>query len=488
MPKKKKASQQDIQQQNEAYMKFFRAIDSYNDIPLWLNGALRKLYTNPYKYTKEQILKFIENPNQFSKELRQLHQYLMNTSFHYKRLVYYFASMLTFDYFLYPIDTNFDDIDKKSFQKSFRKTLDFTEKFNIKDEFSRVMRVILGEDVGYYYLRENNGALTLQRMPSDYCMIVNKNEVGFQYAINLNYFSQPGINIKNYPLEIQNAYNKRTEYPDGWFTLSFENAIAFKFEDTALILPIFMGLYADILDIFEYKEMFKDKSALDASQIIAQRIPMDTKSSKPDALLISLDKAEFFHNNIKKGLPPNVKVVTSPMDINSILVKKEENKDNIVGQAMENFFQSAGVSETLFGKQVTGSVGLLQSIIVDASFVINCYRQFERWINYQLSKRIGRYKFKICFPDITSFNWKDKFDKYLKAAEFGYSKSTVACAMGLTPTQFLGLNYLENTLDMVNILQPLQSSHTQSGTNSGGAPQKDTDQLTDNGLKTRDNK
>jgi hypothetical protein len=60
--------------------------------------------------------------------------------------------------------------------------------------------------------------------------------------------------------------------------------------------------------------------------------------------------------------------------------------------------------------------------------------------------------------------------------------------MGLTPTQFLGLNYLENTLDMVNILQPLQSSHTQSGTNSGGAPQKDPEQLTDNGVKTRDNK
>ena len=92
------------------------------------------------------------------------------------------------------------------------------------------------------------------------------------------------------------------------------------------------------------------------------------------------------------------------------------------------------------------------------------------------------------FPDITYFNRQEKTDSYFKMAQFGFPKSLVACAMGLTPFEFKGLNDFENATNLIEELRPLQSSHTGNVTlDNCGAPSKADGELSDNGLKTKDN-
>lgn len=458
---------------------FTQTISILNMAPYWANEALRQFNNNPYKYTKNDVVMFLKDPLRHEKELRQLHQYLFYASTHYKRLIYYFANILTFDYIVLPYEVDLDNIDIKKFKNNFYDVLKYLEKFSIKDEFLRVMRVILGEDVGYYYLRESSDFVTLQRLPSDRCKLITKTPIGYQYAFDLNYFNVLGVDINSYPEELQEAFKKYQDgKTDNWYIPSIEKAVAFKFEDNGTTIPTFIGLFIDLIELFEYKDILKDQSILSASQLLVQRIPMHN-----DKLVLDYDTSMKFHKTLRDSLPNNVKVVTTPMEVEAFTVNRESALENIVDFAMNNLFKTAGVSQLLFGEKQSSSAGLMQSIIVDVGFVSHCYRQFERWINYQLSKLSGRYKFKLVFPDITIFNRNEKMDKYLKGAEFGYSKFLVASAMGLTPQQFLGTVILDTVFELSDKLIPLQSSHTQT---NRGKKEKPIEDLSEAGVKTRD--
>jgi hypothetical protein len=174
------------------------------------------------------------------------------------------------------------------------------------------------------------------------------------------------------------------------------------------------------------------------------------------------------------------------MEVSAVNFEKTQNQDKIIGFAESSFYKSAGISVLLFNSEAGGSIGLTHSIKTDEEFVLHLYRQFEKWITFQISKVTGKYKFKIFFPDITYFNKSEKFDEYLKAAQFGMPKSLVACSMGLTPNDFMSLTNWENEIDLISELRPLQSSHTSNGADEGGRPSKKVEDLKETGLKTRD--
>jgi hypothetical protein len=88
---------------------------------------------------------------------------------------------------------------------------------------------------------------------------------------------------------------------------------------------------------------------------------------------------------------------------------------------------------------------------------------------------------------MTIFN-KDKYiERLVKNATLGMPvKMDLATALGQTPLEVHGSLYLENdVLKLHEKFIPLSSSYTQSG--SAGAPVKDTGDLTNSGVTTREN-
>lgn len=458
--------------------------------PLWMNAIIKDLTMSPHKYDRDTVLKLIENPQNNEKALKDLHQYLLNTSQHYKRVFYYFATILTFDYILVPTNADEEDVKTPSFKRSLKKVLNWLEKFNLKEEFLKIMPVVIGEDVGFYYLRESETAITLQRMPTDYCKIVAKTDLGYQYAFNMVYFMRPGVNIDDFAPEFkiywEEFINGDSSVPFFWKILEPEKAYVFKWDenDAGILLPL-LGLFLDALEISEFKSLIKSKMQLENWKILFQRIPMkDSKDAKQNEFLIDGKFAGMYHANVKSELPPGVSVVTSPMEITGISLDHAENRDTIVGLGEHNFYSSAGASPLLFGGAVKSAVGVNMGIKVDEAFVLHMYRQFERFINYQLKQISGKYRFKIIFPDITIFNREDKLKSYLNAAQFGYSKSLVAAASGLTPNEFYNLLNYENGLGLLDKLQPLISAHTTTLTDKG-RPQLPDSQIGDKADESR---
>ena len=88
----------------------------------------------------------------------------------------------------------------------------------------------------------------------------------------------------------------------------------------------------------------------------------------------------------------------------------------------------------------------------------------------------------------------EEIDKYSKLASLGLPiKSQLASMLGQTPQAQYGYDFLERQLLKIGIerwTNPLVSSAVQSGnpSDTGGAPEKDPEDLSDEGVNTRDKK
>lgn len=463
--------------------------------PIWQNELLKNINMSPAKYDRKTVEELISNPRSNEKALRDLAQYLENYIMQFNRLVHHYGSILTFDYFIEPTNADAEDMKSKAFKKCYQKVCDWLDSLNPKMVFPQITKMCILEDAKFYYVREVNGQTMLQEMPSAYCKIVNKTELGYQYAFNMYYFMQMGVNIDDYAPEFAQYY---LDFIDGtdknkgymyWVTLDPSKAFVFKFdENRAGQTPPLMGLFVDSVEIAAYKNLLKTKTQLEVWKIILNKIPLhkdEKNGNKKDNFAIAADTAGKFSSLMQSTMPEGVKVVTTPLESETIDFSDSQGKNDIVGIGQQHFYESAGSSPVLFGEKKSNGVGIKASIQTDENYVLHMYRIFERFVNFKLREVSGRFRFKITFPDITRFNQKDKLDSYIQAAQYGFPRLLVAASLGLTPSQLVNLTNFENSLNLDSIMKPLLSAHTQSGKDKSGAPKKSD--VTDEGQKTIDN-
>ncbi|MGG1650434.1 hypothetical protein ABHN03_16650 [Paenibacillus sp. NRS-1775] len=464
--------------------------------PLWQNELLKSLNMSPTTFDRKKIEEMIKNPKANEDALKDLSQYLFNVVMQFNRLVNYYSTIPTFDSFIVAANADEEDMKSTAFKKSRRKAVDIVEKLSLKSTFPNILKGVILEDAKFYYVREFGDSVALQEMPAKYCKIINKTEYGYQYAFNMYYFLQSGVNISDfapefseYYSEFANAKNNKDRY-FYWQPLDPIKAPVFKFDETrAGLTPPLMGLFLDSAEIAHYKSLLKTKTELETWKIIVGQIPMksDTKgASVANNFAIDPNVAGQYTAILQAGVPNGVKVATTPFELKTVDFNQSQTQNNIVGFSQDNFYQAAGSSPVLFGEGALNASGLQASIKVDEGYVIHIYRQFERFINSYLKSKTGRYRYKVVFPDITVFNKTEKFEQYLKAAQFGFSKTLVSLTMGINPEDMQSLLAYENSIDLVEkYLVPLSSSHVQNG-EDGGRPKVSDNDISDDGAKTRD--
>lgn len=463
--------------------------------PIWQNELLKNINMNPVKYNRETVEKLISNPRANEKELRELAQYLENYIMQFNRLVNYYGTILTFDHYLEPTNADEDDMKSTTFKKSYKKALDWLDKFDVKKTLSDITKMVILEDAKFYYVRESENGITLQEMPSDYCKITHKNDLGYQYAFNMMYFNRVGVSLEDFAPEFREYYIDFLQNNDNgsnyfyWQELDPKKAVCFKFdENRAGQTPPLMGLFLDSVEIAAYKSLLKTKTQLDVWKIIYNKIPLHTESkggTTKDNFALQADTVGKFQALMQSAMPEGVKVIASPLDAEAFDFNQSQTNNNIVGIGQQQFYDAAGTSPVLFGSDHQNGTGLQASQKTDESFVMHMYRVYERFINMQLKQVTGKYRFKIRFPNITIFNRSEKFEMYLKAGQFGFPKLLIACSMGLSPSETVNMSNLEKSLDLTSLLTPLASTHTQ--VNNQGRPSMSIEQLGDAGMKTRDN-
>lgn len=458
--KKNKNNQKFVYSKQDAH-KQYREYKSYYNT----NSIYRK-------YDKHEIRRFLERPYYYEERITDVSLYLASTSSHYLRLVYYLSSMLTLDHILVPNGSNFKN--DNEILKSMNKANLYINRFNIKHELAKIIPTIIIEDVFFGYESAVNGTSTIRKLPSKYCKIVGIEDGLYVFTFNFAYFDYNKHLLKDYPKEFRNLYDtyKSTGVREQELDPNL-GAICFKFrDDLTYNFPFFAPLFEDLAELAEKKDIADNNELLNNYKLLLQKIPLKKDARNESDMIFTPDTTKIFHNNLVEAVPNRVGVVTSPMDIEQVSLTGNTNLERTnLSDAQEELFTAAGYGN-IFSSKNSGEGAFKYSNTSDQSVMFKLLRQFERFFNARLKRELGGHKkINIIFPDITYFNRKQATEEYLKLAQFGYPKSLVAIASGMSQSQFLGLNKLESILEIENKLIPLSSTHTQSGSGDIGRPQ-----------------
>lgn len=476
--------------------------------PIWQNQILKDINMNPNGSDRDNAEEMVKNPRGNEAGLRRLSQYLENTVMPLRRLYSYYARMLEWDYQILPqgsIDE--DEFVTSKFKNDINACYDWIEGFNPKKMCSEMMSGAIAEDGKFFYLRESSNGFTLQEMPSEWCLITHKNDIGYQYAFNMTYFMRTGINLDDYAPEFRDYYNNfmclqtsptkvnlerdglRVEYKNGtyfyWQELSPEKAFVFKFDPLhAGLTPPLIGLFVDATEVDTYRNLQKTKTKLETYRLVVATLPRHKTVSGQgggnvkDDFAIQAKTAAQFAQIIKSSLPEGVDFKVTPFEsVQAIDFPYAENKADIAGRALKNFLNSSGSSQTLTTNERPNEASVEIGAKIDAAFVSHMYRQMEAFINYQFELATKKYKMVIRFEG-TFFDRKERNDRAKLMAEIGVITPLLASSLGYNMRELRNVILLSHAMGFPEILIPVLTSSTQSGKDSeaptpeGGRPPK----------------
>lgn len=458
-----------------------------------LNSSQQILFTFHKNFTKDDVIKWMANPQKYEKQLRNLSRFLYDTSSHYKRLVQYFSTMATFDYYVEPYGIADFTSDKliENVRKKYISTVNYLEVMNLKHEFLKVCERAWIDDVAYYYEYRMNDSYFLMNLDPDYCAVTGILDGCLTYSFDFSFFRKYPKELDRYAEEFQTKYKKYEADIKNcrWQEIDPNKSLCIKIaESVDYPIPPFCGLFEEVYSLEDYKSLKLARSELENYLLLVAKIPYLKESGTANNFALEINKAIEFFDLMMKDMPDQVGGLLSPFEsVESVKVERNDKNTDYVSEAQESLYDSAGVSQLLFNSTGTGAA-ITKSIIVDENVSFKVLRQFERWINKKLKDENKVVKFKVVFLDITKLNQNDYLKNLKEGSTLGTpSKLKYNAALGQSPSSSLHMEFLENSvLDLVNKWKPLSSSFQTNPNDEGGNPGVNEDELSPEGQTTKD--
>lgn len=454
--------------------------------------AIDRTHLNRFNVDKAAIVRAIEQKDVV--QLRNYSQYFFHASGEYRRLVEYFAKILTFDFVVVPILNDEKGKDNARFQKSFNTILDYTNKAHIQETGRIIAHTVIKDGAFYGYERELNNDYILQQLPTPFCRTRFKIDGNYAVEFDFSFFDQYRKEeekveaFSSFPPEFESMYRAYLTDKQAlrWQILNPDFARAHMLTDE---VPILAPVFPDLLDLEDFKKIDKQRSEGQVDEILVQNVPV----TEDGELTLELDEIKTIHENAKGMLAGTRKrVLTTPAKITP-LTFTDSNKvlQDDVDKGLRSVHSSAGTPTILFssGNKV-GGVGLEKSLIIDEAIMFELLDQFQRWYEVRFKKIVSANKlfsFDILFPQLTIFNRKEMWERYQSGATLGFpTKLLSMAALGINQMETKALMYYENEiLKLHETMQPVSSAHTQTGDEEGGRPMEDGP-ISEEGEATRD--
>lgn len=459
------------------------------------------------QYTKSLVQQYLASPGTNIDTIREVSRFLVRNSMIYKKMIYYYSTAPLFLYSLTQENDLTKAININKSLKDYENVLKRLNGFKMPKEFYNVIANVIrdGMYVCFTYDGEDGDAFF---MPLDiqYCRIYGKTPEGeWIVYFNAAYFDKG--NNKDYVLGVNedgvgvwdqcfvNGYNtyKKEGNSYQWFRLTPERTmciIAGTDDEFDMPLPFLSGIFIELLDLLDLEQLLADRTELENYILLVSKIPLVQDSEDVDDFAISLELAQEFNKLLEQVVPELVGVAYSPMQIDTVKFDKSNTTDNVdkLAQSMNNLFNNAGMSQLVVaGGASTNSIGLNHAIENDLSTIWIFVERIETWMNFYIKRNISE-GYKFSFHQISWYNRESYISTLKEMFAFGANQlDYLVCATGKTPYEVI--NDLRFNAEVLNINQWLtapQSSYTQSSTsNTGGAPTKKEDDLSEEGVATR---
>lgn len=440
------------------------------------------------KYNLEQILKYLSDPANNETNLQKASRALYNLSPHYRRLVDYFANLLTWSYIVTPL--NYDDTkstQNKAFARNYRKAVGFCERLNVQNTMFTIMLDVVREGIYFGVLWERRESVHIQKFSPENCKIQYISEGAYSFAYDMSKVSESTLNA--YPPQFADMLAAYKAGANKWQVVPEEIAVCLKadFSNVEYAIPMFAAAMVELFNIQDARTLQNVSSILRNYKMLAGKIPVDGDGNP----VIPKKLIDEYYNAIKNVVGDRIGIAFTPFDLEAIEFQKQDDgfEQGAIKTAVNNFWQSAGTSGLLHGMsdKTTGTTKL--ALKNDEALLLPLMGQAERLINRLLGYRTTGVRFKITFLPITAYNREEYVKQYKESATYGIGKLMYCAALGIPQSELLAMASVEDMIQLDKFLKPLISSHTISGSsdNEGGRPPLKDDELSDEGEKSRDN-
>lgn len=466
--------------------------------------ALTDLQSNTTKswtvYSKETLRSYLQSPYSSTSQaqLRNLAKFLYTLSFPLRRFIQYFASLPDFSvYNIFPEYSLVEEPDEESLLQDFEDACKYVRAMGLDLNLFRLLVICWREDAAYFlpFEDEDTGETYLMPLDSQYCKISGIGYNGlYHVAYDFSYFNgnTGAWYLEIYPKEFQQKYNKyQSDSSLRWQELDTARCFKINVDTPDLVLSPLVSLFETIIDLIDLQSITAVKDALDAYKLLVMEIPL-LDTDNPDDYALSLDVAKKFYNKMLDNLPEEITAILSPMPVKDINFEKSATSDsNAITEAYRNLVEQAGVSQVMDASKLSGASAVLASIITDVLMgTKGILPQVQAFVNERIKLKYPNAQVHVKFTNVTEFTKEDRIKRVKEAASSGLPvKMEWMSLMGYDPLESMASDWLETKLGLATTkwVNPVKTSYTQSGNSStGGAPEKDDGDLTDEGAETKD--
>lgn len=439
----------------------------------------------------------LKHPKQCWKILLQVSDTLMKVSPYYYRMNNLYSNMPLFCWWIDLYDVK-DNAKVENIKKSYSALAAKLESMNLKHEFSKIMKVIPYQDIYCGLVFENQSDFFFQQIDYKICELYQIQDGLYNFRIDLSQIK--GQNITAYPDYVQRAYldfkdeKVNPNISGQWYMPPADKQACFKLNsEWTYPYPLLIGLVKDIFDLEVYKKLKLQSARTDNYKAIAVEVPIDENTV--DKPLLTPDTLSIFADINRESMTDDIGLLhTLGSSATPISFKDSSNTRNNVGDAVDEIYNSSGISKEL-GNGSSSGTALTFSVENDSGFVYGLYRQVERWVNRWIKIRKynkPNYKFLFYLVDVTIFNRDNVSKRYREAVSLGATVIDKWLAtLDLTPSRTLGSFITHHDIFKFNEnFKPLQTSYNSSvDSNDTGRPTAESkgEQLSEEGEKTKDN-
>lgn len=440
----------------------------------------------------------LKHPKQYWRTLLKISEQLMLVSPHYYRMCNLFSNMPLFCWWvdLYGVKEN---ANITSIKKTYANLTEKLESMNLKHEFSKIMKLLPYQDVYCGLVFENSTDFFFQQIDLRICEIYQVQDGLYNFRINL--LSINPTNLNAYPDYVQQAFvDYKENIKNGitvsqWYEPPSDKHICIKLNSQwTFPYPFLIGLIKDIFDLDTYKKLKLQSARTDNYKAIAVEVPIDENTI--DKPLLTPETLGIFAEINRESMSDDIGLIhTLGSNAVPISFKDSSNTRNNVGDAVDEIYNSSGISKEL-GNGSSSGTALMYSVENDSGFVYSLYRQLERWINRFIKVRKynkAAFKFYFYLLDITIFNKDNVSKRYKESAALGIAVDKYLSSLDLTPSRTQGSFILQKDIfDFQNNFVPLKSafnSSTDDANGDGGRPtnKSKNEPLDEAGEKTEKN-
>ena len=460
-------------------------------------------------YSRETLRTYMRSPKSYESQLRNLSRYLYRLCYEYRRICLHYATMICGDAFnIIPLDDPTQEISAEERKSAWYETMIRWQRMDFGSELVKLLLVAWREDSVYAYIYDDSdqegGTCFYQILDGDYCRVSSEESGVLRFAFDFSYFRSHETYLEYWDSEFKTKYEAyQKDSTLRWQELEPERQVCFKVnsDDPTMDYPSFASLFESLINTVDLQGIQSVKDELSAYKLLVARLKPISGSDEPDNFEVDPATALQYYKKLEENLPACVNAAMSPLPIETIEFKDLNNTDDtdMISNSISNIFKHIG--GVILDSDKSGTTIYEAQIIADMKYgqstlLPQVQKYFNVYFNYIVCKGHGYFKY---IDLVITYTRKSKRKELVESAQNGYSRMAIGILDGNTPLEQISLLKLERDLGLVDLMNsPLSTSYTQSGNSStsvsgtdpikGGAPEKDTDELTENGAKNKEKK